>query len=198
MENPLPTLHLIRHGETLWSLSGQHTSLTDLALTTRGREQALRLAARLSGRRFALVLTSPLLRAEQTCQLAGFGGQAERDPDLVEWNYGAYEGLRSTEIRVTQPSWQLFRDGAPGGEAVADVSARADRVLARVRAVGGDALLFSSGHFSRVLAARWLGLSADHGRHLLLYPAALSELTYEHSLGEPAIRLWNDTSHLRG
>jgi probable phosphoglycerate mutase len=146
---------------------------------------------------FATVFTSPLQRAARTCELAGFGSVAQTDPDLVEWNYGAYEGLRRDEILRQRPDWQLFRDGAPGGESPAQISERADRVVSRVRAVAGNVLLFSSGHFIRVLTARWLALGLESaGRHFLLSPASLSALSYEHDLSQPVIRLWNDDHHV--
>jgi broad specificity phosphatase PhoE len=196
MSELLPVVYLARHGETAWSLSGQHTGRTDLALTERGERNARALAERLRGLAFAKVFTSPLTRALRTCELAGFGSAAEIDPDLVEWDYGQYEGRRTAEIHVERPGWQLFRDGCPGGESPAQVGARADRVIERVRAVHGDVLLFSSGHFLRVLASRWLGLDAAGGRYLLLSTASLSALGYEHHLSEPAIRLWNETRHV--
>jgi probable phosphoglycerate mutase len=199
---PHPIVALARHGETAWSLSGQHTGLTDLPLTANGEEQARRLGERLRGMAFARVLTSPLQRAARTCELAGFGAQAETDRDLVEWDYGDYEGIRTAEILRTRPGWQLFRDGCPGGESPADAGARADRVIARLRAAEGDApgdaIVFSSGHFSRVLAARWLGLPPCAGGYFILGTASLSLLGYEHDLTEPAILLWNDTRHLEG
>jgi len=192
----LPVIYLARHGETAWSLSGQHTGRTDLPLTEGGERNARALGVRLRGLIFAKVFTSPLQRAAHTCDLAGFGNAAERDPDLMEWDYGEYEGRRTAEIHVERPDWQLFRDGCPGGESPAEIGARADRVVRQVRAVAGDVLLFSSGHFLRVLAARWLGLEPAGGRYLLLGTAALCILGYEHNLSEPAIRLWNDTHHL--
>jgi len=192
----LPVIYLARHGETAWSLSGQHTGRTDLPLTEGGERNARALGVRLRGLVFAKVFTSPLQRAAHTCDLAGFGNAAERDPDLMEWDYGEYEGRRTAEIHVERPDWQLFRDGCPGGESPAGIGARADRVVRQVRAVAGDVLLFSSGHFLRVLAARWLGLESAGGRYLLLGTAALCILGYEHNLSEPAIRLWNDTHHL--
>jgi probable phosphoglycerate mutase len=195
MSTPLPAVYLARHGETAWSLSGQHTGLTDLPLTERGERNARRLGERLKGLHFARVFTSPLQRAARTCALAGFGDRAEIDPDLVEWNYGEYEGRRSDEIHKERPDWNLFRDGCPGGESIAQVGARADRVLARLRAVEGNVLVFSSGHFLRVLAARWLGLEPSGGRYFLLSTAALSIVGYEHNKGEPAVRLWNDDRH---
>jgi len=189
----LPVIYLARHGETAWSVTGQHTGLTDLPLTERGERNALRLGQRLAGSVFAKVLTSPLQRAFRTCELAGFGAVAEFDPDLVEWNYGDYEGLRTAEIHAVRPGWQLFRDGCPNGESPQDVGARADRVVSRVRAFKGDVLIFSSGHFLRVFAARWLGLEPFAGKLFMLDTASLSALSYEHDLSSPAIRFWNDT-----
>jgi probable phosphoglycerate mutase len=192
----LQVVYLARHGETAWSLSGQHTGLTDLPLTERGEYNARRLGERLKGLEFARVFTSPLQRARRTCELAGFGERAEVDQDLVEWNYGEYEGLRTADIRAKRPDWELFRDGFPGGETFEEIGARADRVVNRVRSVDGKVLLFSSGHFLRVLAARWLGLEPQGARYFLLGTASLSELTYEHKPSEPVIGLWNDTGHL--
>jgi len=187
----LPLVFLARHGETEWSLSGRHTGLTDLPLTARGEVDARALGPPLQGIRFAQVLTSPLQRAKRTSELAGFGAVASVDPDLVEWDYGNYEGRKTDEIQAERPGWQLFRDGCPGGESPSGVGARADRVIARVRAAGGNALLFSSGHFLRTLAARWLGQPPGDGRLLYLGTATLSTLGYEHSLTEPVLRLWN-------
>ena len=193
----LPILYLARHGETAWSLSGQHTGLTDLPLTENGERNARRLGERLKGLTFAKVLTSPLKRAARTCELAGFGAVAEVDRDLVEWDYGQYEGRRSDEIRAERPDWQLFRDGCPGGESPGQVSVRADRVVRQVRAVSGDVLLFSSGHFLRVLATRWLGLEPTANcRFFMLSTASLSAVGYEHDLSRPVIRLWNETRHV--
>ncbi len=192
----LPNVYLARHGETAWSLTGQHTGLTDLPLTKHGERNARHLGKRLRGLTFVKVFTSPLQRAARTCELAGFKAAAEIDQDLVEWNYGAYEGRRTIEIRADRPDWQLFRDGCPGGESPEQVGARADRVISRVRAIAGDVLIFSSGHFLRVLTARWLGLEPAAGRFFALDTASLSELGYEHSLSAPVIRLWNDTRHV--
>jgi len=191
MSATLPILHVVRHGETDWSRSGRHTGRTDLPLTERGERDAVRLLGRLQGMTFARVLTSPLQRAARTCELAGFGGVAERDRDLVEWDYGRYDGRRTSEIRAERPGWNLFRDGCPDGEMPEQVGARADRVVGRVRAIPGDVLIFSSGHFLRVLAARWLGLEAAAGRHLVLGTAGLGALGYEHDRSEPVILLWN-------
>lgn len=197
MEQELPIVYLARHGETAWTLSGQHTGLTDLPLTERGERTARRLGERLKGITVVKVYTSPLQRARRTCQLAGFGAVAEVDPDLVEWNYGQYEGKRGAEIRADRPDWNLFRDGCPGGESPKDVSLRADRVIGRVRAVPGNVLLFTSGHFIRVLAARWLGLEPTvNSRYFMLSTASLSALGYENELSRPVIRFWNDTRHV--
>jgi probable phosphoglycerate mutase len=195
MSGALPTVHVARHGETAWTLSGQRTGLTDLPLTPRGEREARRLGERFRGLAFAQVLSSPLQRAARTCELAGFGGVAKLDPDLVEWDYGEYEGRRTREIRAERPRWQLFRDGCPGGESPADVGGRADRVIARVRALDADVLLFSSADFLRVLAARWLGLPPASGALFVLGTASLGVLGYDHDRSEPAIRLWNDTRH---
>jgi broad specificity phosphatase PhoE len=196
MSEVLPIVYLARHGETAWTLSGQHTGLTDLPLTERGERNARRLGERLRGVTFAKVFTSPLQRATRTCELAGFGAVAEIDWNLLEWNYGEYEGRLTTEIHKERPDWQLFRDGCPGGESPNEVGTRADRAVKRVRAVEGDVLVFSSGHFLRVFAARWLGLDAAFGRYFLLNTASLSALGYEHNLSEPVIRLWDDTRHV--
>jgi broad specificity phosphatase PhoE len=199
MDDQLPVINIARHGETAWTLTGQHTGLTDLPLTPRGESNARALADRLHGLVFAKVFTSPLQRARQTCALAGFGSVAEVESDLVEWNYGEYEGLRSVEIRAKRPGWELFRDGAPGGESPCQVMARADNVWNRVREVKGNVLLFTSGHFIRVLAARWIGLEPSvHSTSFLLSTASLSALGYDQNLSRPVIRLWNDTHHVSG
>jgi probable phosphoglycerate mutase len=195
MSDALPVVYLARHGETAWTISHQHTGRTDLPLTPQGEAGATRLGQRLEGLTFASVLTSPLQRAVRTCELAGFGSAAEIDPDLVEWNYGAYEGRTSADIHVERPDWELFRDGAPGGESPEQIGARADRVIRRVRAVDGNTLLFSSGHFLRVFAARWLGLEPGVGRYFFLGTASLSALGYEHDHSDPVIRLWNEMPH---
>src|SRR5262249_6742999 len=196
MSTELPVVYLARHGETEWSVSGRHTGLTDIPLTERGERNARRLGECLRGIVFAKVLASPLRRATRTCELAGFGAAAQFDRDLLEWNYGDYEGRTTKEIRGERPEWQLFRDGCPGGESPAGVGARADRVVARVRALDGNTLLFSSGHFLRVLAARWLDMEPGAGRYFMLGTASLSALGYEHSLTEPVIRLWDENRHI--
>jgi probable phosphoglycerate mutase len=196
MADKLPSVYIARHGNTAWTFTGQHTSRTDLPLTPDGERNARRLGERLKGMTFAKVFTSPLQRASRTCELAGFGAVAETDPDLVEWDYGKYEGLTSTQIHEQQPDWDLFRDGCPGGESPQQIGVRADRVVERVRSIKGDVLLFSSGHITRVLTARWLGLTPDAARYFLLNPASLSALSYEHDLTHPAIQLWNDDHHV--
>jgi broad specificity phosphatase PhoE len=197
MDSHLPVIYIARHGETPWTLTGQHTGLTDLPLTPQGERNARALADRLTGLTFAKVFTSPLQRAGKTCALAGFGAVAEVDSDLVEWNYGEYEGLRSAEIRARRPDWQLFRDGCPGGESPAQVISRADNVMRRVRAVQGDVLLFSSGHFIRMLAARWIGVEPSvHSMSFLLSTASLSAVGYDGDVSRPVIRLWNDAHHV--
>jgi probable phosphoglycerate mutase len=195
MSQRLPAIYLARHGETAWTVSGQHTGLTDIPLTERGERNARRLGERLKGLTFARVFTSPLQRARRTCELAGFGARAEVDPDLVEWNYGRFEGKTTAEIRKERPDWQIFRDGCPDGESVAEIGARAGRVVARLRALNADVLVFSSSHILRVLAARWCGLDASYGRYLFLGTATLSIAGYEHNISEPVLRLWNDGRH---
>jgi broad specificity phosphatase PhoE len=192
MSDALPFVYLARHGETAWTISHQHTGLTDLPLTARGELEAVWLGERLQGLTFVKVFTSPLQRAARTCELAGFGSVADVDPDLVEWNYGICEGHTTADIRAERPDWDLFRDGCPGGESPDQVGARADRVVHRVRAIGGNVLLFSSAHFLRVLAARWLGLEPGAGRYFVLGTASVSALGYEHDLSGPVILLWNE------
>jgi broad specificity phosphatase PhoE len=186
---PAQQVFLIRHGETEWSLSGQHTGVTDIPLTENGQSVARRLEPVLAGETFALVLTSPLERARKTCELAGLGERAEIDRDLMEWNYGEYEGLTPKQIRAKAPRWMIFRDGCPGGESPEQVGARADRLIARVRAVKGHAALFAHGHIFRVFAARWLGLPAAAGSHFLLDTATLSILSDYREI--PAVARWN-------
>lgn len=197
MSEPLSIVYLARHGETAWTISRQHTGLTDLPLTERGERTARRLEERLRGVTFAVVLTSPLQRATRTCELAGFKAVAEVDKDLVEWDYGRYEGRRTAEIRAERPDWELFRDGCPGGESPQQVSVRADRIVKRVREVSGNVLIFTSGHFMRVLATRWLGLEPSvNCKFFMLSTASLSALGYEHDVTRPVIRLWNETRHV--
>ena len=186
---------LARHGETEWSADGRHTSRTDLPLTDNGRRLARRLAPRLADRRFAVVLTSPMRRAVETCELAGLGEEAEVRDELREWDYGDYEGSTTAEIQRRRPGWSVWRDGCPNGEIAADVGTRADRVIAEVRAAQGDAVAFGHGHMLRVLAARWLGLEPQAARYFLLSTASLSALGYEHNRAQPVIRLWDDAGH---
>lgn len=195
----LPTIYAARHGETEWSLSGQHTGITDLPLTKHGEDTAVKLGERLRGLEFARVFSSPLQRAKRTCELAGFGAQMEVLPDAIEWNYGKYEGVKTADIHKERPGWDLFRDGAPEGEDAAKIGARADRVIQTIRDANADVLLFSSSHFLRVFAARWLGLDGSYGRCFVLGTTGLSSFGYEHhNLAEPVIRLWNETRHADG
>ncbi|MGH7904417.1 MAG: histidine phosphatase family protein [Candidatus Dormibacteraceae bacterium] len=189
-------LVLVRHGGTEWTETERHTGRTDITLSAEGRRQADALGRRLRGMAFALVLTSPLARALETCRRAGLGDAAEPCPDAQEWDYGAYEGWTSARIHEADPDWSLWTAGAPDGESPAAVGARADRVLARVRPVAGDTILFAHGHFLRVLAARWLELAPSAGALFALSPAALCVLGYEHDL--PVVWDWNDRAHLGG
>jgi probable phosphoglycerate mutase len=182
---------LVRHAETEWTLDGRHTGRTDIPLTDRGREAARALATRLARWRFAVVLTSPSMRARETCELAGLAPAALVRDDLMEWDYGAYEGLTTAEILTRRPGWNMWRDGCPGGESAADVGARADRAIAELRAVGGPAAVFSHGHTLRVLGARWIELGPERGARLALSPGALSLLGEEHEAS--VLAGWNDT-----
>ncbi len=182
-------LWLVRHGETAWSLSGAHTGRTDIPLTARGRDQAIALGSRLRGRQFAIVSTSPLERARETCQLAGFGDAAQTDPDLMEWDYGEYEGRTTTQIHAERPDWSLWEMGAPGGETAEQVAVRARRVIGKALSAGGNALLFGHGHCLRVLAACWTGLSPVNGKLLALGTASLSVLGHERETR--VIESWN-------
>jgi broad specificity phosphatase PhoE len=186
---------LVRHGETEWSRSGQHTSRTDLPLLDEGRPGAEALGRRLAGRSFALVLCSPMTRARETARLAGLDGAVEVADDLRELGYGSYEGRTTAEIRVERPGWDLWRDGSPGGEPLAEAAERMDRVIARAEAAGGDVVLFAHGHILRILGARWLGLPSEAAGSLALSTAALCDLGYERE--RRVIWLWNDTSHNR-
>jgi probable phosphoglycerate mutase len=182
-------VYLIRHGETEWSLSGRHTGTSDIALTEHGREAARAWRPYSTGRVFDLVLSSPLKRARETCELAGLGERAQLDPDLGEWDYGEYEGLTPEEISARQPKWMIFRDGCPGGESPEQIAARVDRVIAKVRARSSNVVLFAHGHVLRVLGARWLGLPPSGGAHFLLDTATLCVLSSYH--GVSAVRRWN-------
>jgi probable phosphoglycerate mutase len=194
VKTSLPDVYLVRHGETEWSLSGQHTGLTDLPLTKSGEEQARRLQPRLTTTAFGKVFSSPLQRAMRTCQLSGYGSAVESDSDLIEWNYGDYEGKTRPQILAQRPGWLIFRDGCPNGESPKDVGTRADRVVSRVGEVNGNVLVFSSGHFLRVLMARWLGLEPSGGRYFKLGTATLSVIGHDHNnRAEPVIRLLNES-----
>ena len=195
LRRALPRLYVIRHGETAWSLSGQHTGRTDIQLNEQGEQDARKLAEQHHAVHFHHVFTSPLQRARRTCELAGLGEGAQIEPDLSERDYGDYEGQRLIDIRKVRPDWNVFRDGCPGGESPAQVSERADRVIARLRTLEGNIAIFSHGHFGRVLAARWIGLETRQAQNLLLSTASVSVLGYEHNLAEvPAIVLWNAVS----
>ncbi|TPK64341.1 histidine phosphatase family protein [Mesorhizobium sp. B2-4-15] len=191
MSSALPQIHLVRHGETAWSLSGQHTGRTDMPLTPAGEAAARALADRLNGLSFSAVWSSPSQRAFNTSGLAGFGARSVKMDDLQEWDYGAYEGRTTKEILAERPGWNVFRDGCPQGETAADVGVRADRIVDRLRQASADILIFSSAHFLRVLAARWLGLQPEGGALFVLDTASISVLGYEHDLGEPVVRKWN-------
>jgi probable phosphoglycerate mutase len=192
MASPYPEITLVRHGETEWSATGKHTGRSDIPLTVKGEDAARRLVERLQDRTFSAIWSSPSSRARRTAELAGFA-TAEIRPDLAEWDYGAYEGLKTKEILVDRPGWSLFRDGCPDGESVMQAGARADRVVAALREVGGNVLLFSSSHFLRTLTARWLGLPASQGALFVLDTASVSVLGYEHDMSEPVVRRWNQT-----
>jgi probable phosphoglycerate mutase len=192
MSSDLPRLFLARHGDTAWTESKQHTGRTDLPLNEHGIEHAQQLAASLQRFTFARVFTSPLQRASRTCELTGYGKVAQVDADLLEWDYGNFEGKLTADILKEKPGWELFRDGCPGGESPGDVAARADRFIAQARALDGDVLAFSSGHIIRMIAARWLGLSPDGGRYFFCRPASVGILAFEHhNRKEPIIGLWN-------
>jgi broad specificity phosphatase PhoE len=191
MAGHYPEITLVRHGETEWSASGKHTGRRDIPLTAKGEDAARKVGDRLRDKSFATVWSSPSVRARRTAELAGFGAAAETKPDLAEWDYGAYEGLKTKEILLERPGWSLFRDGCPEGESVAEAGARADRMVAALRAVNGDVLVFSSAHFLRTLTARWLGLPATDGALFVLDTASLSVLGYEHDMTEPVLRRWN-------
>ena len=194
----LPRLYFIRHGETAWSLSSQHTGRTDIALNEQGEQDARMLAAPLGAVDFSRVFSSPLRRARRTCELAGLGEVAEIEPDLTEWDYGDYEGLRPIEIRQRRPDWNVFRDGCPGGESPSQISQRADRSIDLLRTLEGNIAVFSHGHFGRVFAARWIGLQVEQAQRFLLSTASLSVLGFEHNRAdEPAVFLWNTVARTR-
>ncbi|MHB1188936.1 histidine phosphatase family protein [Thiobacillus sp.] len=195
MKQTFPQVYLVRHGETAWSISGQHTGRTDIPLTGRGEHAAQELSTRLKGLSFAQVFTSPLQRARQTSDLAGFGSSAEADPNLMEWDYGDYEGRRTVDIRAERPGWRLFEDGCPGGETLVEVATRAERVIARIRALESDVLVFAHRDILRILIARWVALPALEARRLDLATASVSTLGYDHGLDEPVIHRLNDARH---
>jgi len=192
----LPVLYVIRHGQTAWSLSGQHTSRTDLPLLPSGVEEARKLAGRLGHLAFTRVYSSPRLRACETCELAGLGGAIEIEPDLAEWDYGDYEGLRLGEIRQHQPDWNIYRDGCPNGESPAEISDRADRLIDRLQRLEGNVALFSHGHFSRILAVRWINLPVTTASNLMIHTASISTLTFEQNRTRPVITLWNSKGEI--
>jgi broad specificity phosphatase PhoE len=191
LETDQPRLWLVRHGETEWSRLGRHTGWTDVPLTRRGRSEARSIAGKLDGQRFAEVLSSPLSRALETARLAGYSSQLELDDDLVEWDYGADEGRTTAQIREERPGWTIWREGPRNGETAAEVAARADRVIARVRAAAGDVLVFAHGHVLRIVTARWLDLPPSDGRHFALSTATVSILGWERET--PVIERWNET-----
>ena len=195
MSSELPEIYLVRHGETEWSASGKHTGRTDIPLTAAGEEAARQLAGRLQGLSFSAVWSSPSQRAFNTSVLAGFGSACLKKAELAEWDYGAYEGLTTKRILAQRPGWRLFRDGCPEGEGVLDVGLRADLIVGELRETDGTVLVFSSSHFLRVLAARWLGSPPEDGAHFVLDTASISILGYEHDLTEPVIRRWNQSSN---
>lgn len=196
MNQNFPQVYLARHGETSWAITGRHAGLTDVPLTLQGEENARSLGKRLKGLTFCTVFSSPLQRAWRTCELAGFGKQAIAEQDIIEWNYGDYEGKTTPEIHQQRPDWEVFKDGCPAGESVRQVAARADRMVTRVRVLRGDVLLFAHNHFLRMFAVRWMRLQPEAGRCFFLNTASLSIVGYEHGLNDPVIRLWNDKHHL--
>ena len=197
VQNKLLSLYLIRHGQTEWSLSGQHTGSTDIELTAHGEDEARALIPWIRQVQFGLVLTSPRQRAKRTCDLVGLSRQEEIEPDLAEWNYGDYEGKLSSDIHLTQPDWNIFRDGCPNGETPTQVSNRADRLIARLNAMTGNIALFTHGHFASALAARWIELPVVEGQHMSLDTASLSILSYNRAYAQVRVlRLWNATPAL--
>jgi len=196
-QSTLPSIYLVRHGQTEWALAGRHTGRTDMILTPEGERQASTLKERLQGLQFAQVLTSPLLRAKKTCELAGFGDRMLEDADLMEWDYGDYEGLTSREIRAKHPDWSTYKHGFPNGESVDAVAARGARVATHLKSLSGNVLVFSHGHFLRFVAVSWLGLKKKQAGLLMLSTASVSVLGFDHNnIDEPAIALWNDNHHL--
>jgi len=195
LEFPHKKIYLIRHGETEWTLNGKHTGMTDIPLTKNGELQAKLIRRRLRGHTFQTILSSPLQRAARTCEIAGFLTKARLDPDLVEWNYGAFEGRTTAEIQEKMPHWNIFSNGAPGGESPTDMTARVNKVLTKIQSLHGDIALFSHGHFLRALSARWLQLPIQEGRLFALFPASVSILGFERNTH--VLTLWNDISHLK-
>jgi probable phosphoglycerate mutase len=187
---------VVRHGETAWSLSGQHTGRTDLPLTPTGVQEARKLAPRLAHLEFTRVFSSPRLRACETCELAGLGGAIEIEPDLAEWDYGDYEGLRAREIQELQPAWNIYHDGCPNGESPAQIAERADRLIARLQTLEGNVALFTHGHFSRILSVRWIKMPVPTASHLMINTASVSALTFEQSRSRPVISLWNSRGEI--
>ncbi len=192
----LPVIYVVRHGETAWSLSGQHTGRTDLPLTPTGVQEARKLAPRLAHLEFTRVFSSPRLRACETCELAGLGGAIEIEPDLAEWDYGDYEGLRAREIQELQPAWNIYHDGCPNGESPAQIAERADRLIARLQTLEGNVALFTHGHFSRILSVRWIKMPVPTASHLMINTASVSALTFEQSRSRPVISLWNSRGEI--
>ena len=197
MPAELPKVYLARHGETEWSLSGQHTGTTDIPLTPNGEVQARQLGERIADLKFDRVWSSPRVRATRTAEIAGLGSQVEIIPDLAEWNYGEYEGLTTDQIQARAPGWLIYRDGCPGGESVEAITERVDRFLGRLRALPGTSILISHGHMTRLLALRWLGLPVIHGKYLKIGTAALGIVGYDGDRTKPVLELWNEQGHLK-
>ncbi len=196
MDKGLPRIYIVRHGQTLWSLQGRHTGTTDIPLTKKGEEQAGYLKKYLSRKKFVSVLSSPLQRSLRTCEIAGYKNICEVRNELKEWNYGNYEGIKTSEIKDKMPSWNLFEHGCPNGETIQDVEKRADVIISEIRNRNGDILIFSHGHFLRIFALRWIGIDTKFAKNILLGTAAMSVLGYDHNLNEPAMLLWNDMDQM--